>query len=323
MDFPHECAGIGRSVSVGNFNRLFLLALLAGFGSGAFALERSTETRNLLSSKPHKVIRLEEKPTGRFPASVASRKEKQRIQAAELDEKLRVGTYAIVRNSVMDWNDQVVRISARYEDGARQILLDDGRLARVSFENLVTLSPETERCCKSNGAEICKGEKVYHPLASVSLGTPEGKVEKIFENCSMVVRDGLDYVYRSSQLAKAVDCSPQKDSVCVGKIVYVEGYKDGKRYEFEGPVELVLTNGLVLVKNGLWLMPTEAAAATVQTESLFGVTEQNKAGMVVTSRDGQRKLFVPTQQELEPYFDSRRFVPTVRSPASVVPPKGQ
>ncbi|MGZ3703072.1 MAG: hypothetical protein ACXWSD_14915, partial [Bdellovibrionota bacterium] len=220
-------------------------------------------------------------------------------QNQELDGKLKVGTYAIVRDSVEDWNDQVVQVTSRYDDGSRQVKLDNGTFARVKFNNLVTLSPETGKCCKSNGVDICKGDLVWHPLPTTSIGVPQGKVLRIFENCSTVVRDGLDYVYQMRQIGKSVDCSPQKESVCVGKVVYVEGYRDGKRYQFEGPVSQVFTNGTILVKTGLWLLPTDAATAIVQTDALNKASNRSPAS--IGPRDGQREIPVPVYPEIEPY----------------------
>jgi archaellum component FlaF (FlaF/FlaG flagellin family) len=188
--------------------------------------------------------------------------------------------------------------------------MDNGTYARVKFDNLMTLSPETDKCCKSNGVDMCKGDKVWHPLPSTSIGVPEGKITRIFENCSAVVRDGLDYIYQMKQLGKSVDCSPQKESVCVGKIVYVEGYRNGKRYQLEGPVQQVFTNGTVLVKTGLWLLPLDATTAVVQTDSLHSAADRRPASAVITHRDGQQTIPVPTYPELEPYDanDAQRLI---------------
>jgi hypothetical protein len=270
---------------------------------GAFAYEKGLDPTKLMNSVPERVIRLQraEKKAGRGPASVEEKRLSRDEQNQELEKKLKVGTYAIVRDSVDDWNDQVVKVTSRYDDGSRQVQLDNGRYARVKFDNLVTLSPETERCCKSNGVDICKGDTVWHPVPSTSIGVPQGKVLRVFENCTAVVRDGLDYVYAMRQLGKSVDCAPQKNSVCVGKIVWVEGWRDGKRYQFEGPVEQVFTNGTVLVKAGLWLLPTDASTAVVQTDTLNQKSNRSPASAVVGSRDGQRAIPVPVYPEIEPF----------------------
>jgi len=278
-----------------------LLLLLIAVPAGAY--EKGLDPTLLMNSVPAKIVRLqraERKDGGRGPASVDDKKASKAQQNAELDKKLTVGNYAIVRDSVEDWNDQVVRVSARYEDGSRQVQLDNGTYARVKGDNLTTLSPETEKCCKSNGVDICKGDQVWHPLPTHSLGVPMGKVLRVFENCSAVVRDGLDYVYQMRQIGKAVDCSPQKENVCVGKVVYVEGYRDGKRYQFEGPVSSVFTNGTILVKTGLWLMPSDARTAVVQTDTLHPASNRSPAS-VIGSRDGQRSIPVPVYPEIEPY----------------------
>jgi hypothetical protein len=248
------------------------------------------------------VVRFEK--GGRKLASVDSTRAIQAELREELDQKLKVGSYAIIQKSVEEWNNQTVRIIARFEDGSRKVELDNGTVARVQFNNLHTLSPELPEagsCCPSHGVNICKDEQVYHPVPSSSIGVPLGKVRRIFENCAMVVRDGLDFVYDAEQLGKSVDCSPQKETVCVGKIVYVEGYRNGRRYEFEGPVEQVFTNGVALVRTGLWSMPADAVSLKVQTDSLYSLPPEKHTGAVITSRDGQRKIPVLTYPEIEPY----------------------
>lgn len=283
-----------------------LLALIAAvsmlaFGETAHAYEKGLDPTRLMNSVPERVIRLQRaEKKGRGLASVDEQRKTRAEENKDLDKKLPVGGYAIVVNSVDDWNDQVVKITARYDDGSRQVQLDNGTYARVRFENLYTLSPETEKCCKSNGVDICKGDMVWHPLPSTSIGVPNGKVLHIFENCSTVVRDGLDYVYQMRQVGKSVDCAPQKSSVCVGKVVYVEGWRDGKRYQFEGPVSQVFTNGTILVKTGLWLLPTDAATAVVQTDTLRQVSNRSPASVIV-GRDNNRSIPVPVYPEIEPY----------------------
>lgn len=280
--------------------RLLALAITATLAASvAQALERSTGHDPLLSSKPAKPIRLEKR--GRMPASVAKIREEQSQERADLDAKLKVGTFAIIRNSTAEWNDQVVRVVSRYDDGSRTVELTDGRKAVIRFENLNTLSPETSKCCKSNGVDICKEDKVYHPVPSSSIDVPLGRVRRLFENCTAMVRDGLDFIYETRQIGKPVDCSPQKESVCVGKVVFVEAYRDGRRFSFEGPVEQVFTNGTIIVRAGLWRMPVEASTVKVQTDTLYSLPEEASNGAVITSRDGQRKIFSPTREEIEPY----------------------
>lgn len=284
---------------------LTLLILTALFTPQARAYEKGLDPTRLMNSVPERIVRLqraedEKRHGGRMPASTSDLRQAKAEQNAELDKKLKVGNYAIVRDSVDDWNDQVVKVSARYDDGSRQVQLDNGSYARVKFENLLTLSPETSQCCKSNGVDICKGDQVWHPLPTMSIGVPQGKVTRLFENCSAVVRDGLDYVYQARQLGKSVDCAPQKNTVCVGKVVYVEGYRNGKRYQLEGPVTHVFTNGTILVKTDLWLLPTEASMAVVQTDSLHSPSNRHPAS-VIGPRDGQRSMPVPVYPELEPY----------------------
>jgi hypothetical protein len=120
-----------------------------------------------------------------------------------------------------------------------------------------------------------------------------------FENCTAVVRDGLEYIYDVSQLGKETECSPQKESVCTGKIVYAEGYRNGQRYDFEGPVSKVYTNGIVLLQTGLWMLPIDATALKVQTESILTDLQQLEAS-VVAGGEERRSLPVKTMRELEP-----------------------
>ncbi len=289
----------------------FLLMLLIGPSPRAHAYERGLNHSLLMNSVPARIIRLEKK--GRMPASVASQKADKREALTELDKKLPVGTYAIVKNSLADWNDRVVRVTARYEDGSRQVQLDDGKFARVAFNNLDTLSPETKKCCEAGGVSLCPGDLVWHPLPTMSFGVPEGKVTRIFENCSTVVRDGLEYIYEARQLGKAVDCAPQKSNVCVGKVVYVEGYRNGQRYQFEGPVTNVFSNGSVLVKTGLWLLPIDAATAIVQTDSLSrkGNRRPASAPPSTLERRSPGTIPVPTYPEIEP-FDANDGPQTLR-----------
>ena len=283
---------------------LAILLLAIGTPASALAYEKGLDPTRLMNSVPERIVRLQraelEKNGGRMPASVMDKRESKAEQNADLDQKLKVGNYAIVRDSVEDWNSQVVKVTARYDDGSRQVQLDNGSYARVKFDNLITLSPETGKCCKSNGVDICKGDLVWHPLPTTSIGVPQGKVMRIFENCSTVVRDGLDYVYQMRQVGKSVDCSPQKETVCVGKVVYVEGYREGKRYQLEGPVTQVFTNGTILVKTGLWLLPTDASTAIVQTDTLHSPSNRSPAS-VIGSRDGQRSIPVPVYPEIEPF----------------------
>ena len=267
------------------------------------AYEKGLDPTRLMNSVPERVIRLEraEKKKGRFPASMEEKRKTKAELAKELEPRLKVGSYAIIRDSVDDWNDQVVKITARYDDGSRQVQLDNGSFARVKYENLLTLSPETDQCCRSNDLDFCKNDTVWHPLPTASIGVPQGKIIRIFENCSAVVRDGLDYVYQMRQLGKSVDCAPQKDTVCVGKVVYVEGYRNGKRYQLEGPVTQVFSNGTILVKTGLWLLPTDARTAIVQTDALKQPSNRSPASAVLINRDGQRSIPVPVYPEIEPY----------------------
>lgn len=303
---------------------LFIAAFLLP-SSPACALEIGTKASPVLSSQPVRPIRLP-KRGGRKLASVDTERQEKEAARRALDEKLGMGSYAIIQGSTDDWNNQVVRVVARFEDGSRRVQLENGTEARIAFKNLHTLSPETGKCCQSNGVNICRNDRVYHPLPTAMVGVPMGKVRRLFENCATLVRDGLDYIYDAKQLGKSVDCSPQKDSVCVGKVVYVQAYYNGGLVEMQGPVEQVFTNGTALVRSAGTLMPVDVAALTVQTESILAVPAAEKSGPVITSRDGQRKIFVPTMPEVEPFdansaqelLDERGITaPTTRTPASV------
>jgi hypothetical protein len=245
---------------------------------------------------PDKVIRLEKEK--KLPKAVEKAQAEEKARRAELDKKLKLGTYAIIQGSVEEWNNEVVRVVALYADGSRKVELANGKKARVAFANLNTLSPETTSCCESHGQKICKDQKVYHPMPSSSIGVPEGKVAKIFDNCTVMVHDGIDFVYSADQLGKPVDCSPERKAICKGRFVLVEGFVAGVPVSYEGPVLQVYTNGLVLVQNGLFPMPVDVKALTLQTEAL-GPVKQMPA--VLTSREVSQKI-IPTLTlpELEP-----------------------
>ncbi len=252
------------------FFALFLLTTRAP------AFERATSRGTLLSPTPEKVIRLEPKGMSRMPASVENIQASKEAENQRLDEVLKVGTYAIIQKTVDEWNDEVVKIVARYEDGRRKVQRPNGGFLYVEPNNLHTLSPETTACCSSNGTDVCNGDKVYHPQISSSIGLPEGKVLHTFENCNMVVRDGIDYIYEAAQLGKPTQCSPKKENVCVGKSGYVQGYRNGNRYTFEGKVTNVYTDGTVLVENGASLMPVDATSVRVLTESIADGSEPKR-----------------------------------------------
>lgn len=275
--------------------RLLCLTLITFFAPDAGAYERATSAGKLLSPSPEKVIRLEPKGMSRMPASVESAAAKKAAELKRLDEVLKVGTYAIIQKTVDEWNDEVVKVVARYEDGRRKVQRPNGGYLFVEPNNLHTLSPESTACCSSKGTEICNGDTVYHPQISSSIGLPEGKVLRTFENCNMVVRDGIEYIYEAAQLGKPTQCSPQKQNVCVGHVGYVQGYRNGNRYTFEGKVTNVYTDGTVLVENGFSLMPVDASSVRMLTES---VAEAGASSRSPASLGGKPEVDYPA---LEPF----------------------
>lgn len=258
--------------------------------------DRLNLPHEFLSARPDEVLRLE-KSKGRKPASVDNAEAKRQALIDANDRKLKIGALAIIQGSVPEWNNEVVQVVALYENGDRKVQLENGKFAHIRLANLNTLSPEKKGCCDSNGVKVCKGDKVYHPLPSSSIAIPEGKVQRLFENCSVVVRDGLDFVYDARQLGKPVQCSPQKPSVCVDKTVFAEGYKQGNRFSFEAPVAKVYTNGTALLRTDLFLMPIDVTALSVQTESTL---KGRRPASVVVGRDSPANIPTYTTREVEP-----------------------
>lgn len=287
--------------------RAFFIAVVLLLASSAEAFDISHAPNMIFRPNPAPVIRLEK--SGRMPASVADQKAKAKAVATELDEKLTLGSYALVQGSSDKWNNQVVQIIGRFDDGSRKVKFDSNEGALVRFDNLKTLSPETKKCCPSNGVEICPGdEKVYHPIPSTSLGPPEGKVVRIFENCAVQVRDGLDFLYEAEQLGKPVECNSKKGTaICNESRVLAGGYRNGKYIQFEGIVKQNYTNGVALVReleaasaapgSSLWLFPVEAASLNLLKESLEGPVRSPAS----TSPKNQGGLPLPTAEEIEPF----------------------
>ncbi len=239
--------------------------------------------------------------SGRAPASSpASLAQQNRA----LLEELRPGVkrkFAVLQNSFEDWNDQVVEIIEELEDGSLRVQNENGERMFVRFENLArNLSPEVT-CGESHDVEICVGQKVIYPAHSASLEIPQATVQKIFANGSVVVRDGLDFVFDLQQLGKEVECSPQKPSICREDHVVADGYRGGEKFSFEGPIMAAFTNGLVVVNSGVLRFPIDVSATRERVNAAEGAITHPG---IITSRGDANKLKLPNvgvTTEIEPY----------------------
>jgi hypothetical protein len=243
---------------------VLLLAVFLAAPQAAHGLERLHDSA--LTSAPAQELRAE-RAKGRSLASVPSREEKGAENKA-LFERLKAGDTVVIQHSFPGWEDQLAEITDKYEDGRVRIRLNDGKRAYVAPDKLAsTLSPETD-CGESHGVQICKGDEVYYPARSTSLKTPEAPVAHVFENGTVVVKDGADFVMDLKQVGKSVNCSPQKENVCVGDVVHAEGYKNDQPITFEGPVEKIYSHGVVLVRtDGLWRFPIDVTAVTKRIDT--------------------------------------------------------
>jgi hypothetical protein len=191
---------------------------------------------------------------GRGLASVVQSENK------DLFEKVKPGDYMLVQNSTYDFNDEVLQVTDLIEDGSLRLRRPNGQMVFVRARNLsTTLSPEVP-CGMSHGTKICKGDRVFVPMRSASLGLPEAPVEFVFANGSVVVKDGGRFVLDLSQVGKRVRCSPEREDICVGDYVFAEAYKADARFDFDGVVENPYTNGVVVVKVGSMRYPIDVSA---------------------------------------------------------------
>lgn len=197
-------------------------------------------------------------------------------------EKIIVGENFIIQNSIEGWQDEVVSVVDKFEDKSIRVKFQNGKTAFIKGYNLArTLSPEVS-CGQSHGVEICKDDEVFHPIRSTSLQLPEGKVMKIFQNGTVVVRDGADFYLTLDQVGKPVTCSPQKESICEGDYVIADAYKDVEKFTLEGPVERIYTNGVAVVKmDNYWRFPIQSTALMKRISSLKG----EESPGVISSRE--------------------------------------
>lgn len=267
---------------------LFLILGLF-FAAGAEAAER-LENSALLAAPA------EPKP-GRKPASIASPQDTAARNRA-LFHRLQPGHTVIVQNSYPGWEDQIAEVTEKYDDGSVRIRLRNGKTGSVKATVLAdTLSPEIESGCgTSHGVRICKGEKVYYPARSTSLEIPEAPIGHVFENGTLTVKDGVEFVLDWKQVGKPVDCSPQKETICVGDHVHADGYKKDQPIAFEGNVEQAYSHGVVIVRTGLWRFPIDVSAL----KKRIAVIEPGPA--VITERTPVKHLpaNVKVAPEIEP-----------------------
>jgi len=290
---------------------LFLLPLAAEatrerlIGSGAVLNSQAATTAG-------KIRYSDRAKGGRGLASVAQNTNQ------ELFERMKPGDKLIVQNSTYDMNDEVVTIIDKFEDGSVRLKRPNGHLVFVRAPNLAaTLSPEVE-CGESHGSQICKGETVFYPVRSASLALPEDEVVHIFENRSVVVKDGGgQFILDLNQVGKRSQCSPQKDSICTGVYVHAEAYRGDTKFEFEGKVEATYSNGVALVRVGALQYPIEAVALKRRVEAL----DPNWNETSFISNRGSRTLQdVPYSviEELEPL--DPHGISEGRTPASLPDP---
>jgi len=213
-------------------------------------------------------------------------------------ERLNPGSYAIIQNSVEEWNDKLVEVVDKFEDGSVRVkLVETGDKAFIRRSNLATsLSPST-KCKVSHKTEICVGDEVFYPNQAVTIGIPEGRLEHIFDNGKVVVRDGILRVYDAREVGKRVNCSPQKETICLNDYVLGNGYRGSTPFTFEGPVERAYSNGIVVVRSSaFWRFPIDVSAVVER----IATTENEVSGAVISSREVREKVPAKITPELEP-----------------------
>jgi hypothetical protein len=268
---------------------LFLtLGLL--LSAGAEAAER-LENSALLATP-------EQAGPGRKPASISSPRDAAAKNRA-LFERLKPGHTVIIQNSYPGWEDQVAEVTEKYDDGSVRIRLRNGKMGSIKATQLAdSLSPEVQSGCgTSHGVKVCKGEKVYYPARSTSLEIPEAPISHIFENGTLTVTDGAEFVLDWKQVGKAVQCSPQKETICVGDHVHADGFKKDQAVSFEGDVERAYSHGVVIVRtDDLWRFPIDVSAL----KKRIAVIEPGPA--VITERAPVKRLpaNVKVAPEIEP-----------------------
>jgi hypothetical protein len=268
--------------------------LLALYGLNAQATDRYRVDSATLKKDPTTWF-------GRAPVRNLASYPEQELEAQNktLFDKLKPGSKVIIMNSTHEFEDNIARVVDKFEDGSVRVELTNGKRYKIRGKNLsLTVSPEV-KCGKSFATDICKGDKVFYPSVSTSLYIPEAPVEYVFENGAVVVKDGAAiFILDLQQVGKAVDCSPQKMSLCKGDYVMAEGYRNNARFDFEGTVEQAYTHGLALIKSdGFWLFPIDVGAVSERTE-----TEQAEKNPAVITSSGSRVKQIPYRvtEEIEP-----------------------
>jgi hypothetical protein len=150
---------------------------------------------------------------------------------------------------------------------------------------------------------ICEKQTVFYPSHSTTLGVPEGQVKYVFENKRVVVRDGVEQTFSLPEVGVELECSPEKATICRNTYVLGDGYRKGQRFDFEGPVEKVYSNGIVVVRSSaFWKFPidvhsvTERVASTDQDIHNNGAVIMNRGGGLELKRDPTANV----TRELEP-----------------------
>lgn len=238
------------------------------------------------------------------------KKSKSSSASESIENKLQLNDIAMIQNSTSEWNDEVVKVVEIYADGSRRVLRQNGEKVLVRKKNLAaSLSPRSRTGCgPSHGTEICEGNSVFYPAHGTTLGIPEAKVKHVFENKRVVLTDGVDQPFSLNEIGVEVKCSPQKPSVCENTYVLGDGLRGGNRYTFEGPVEKVFSNGIVVVKSSaFWKFPidvkavNERVAATDSDIQNSGAVIMNRSGGAELKRDPASSVKVPVTRMLEPY----------------------
>lgn len=215
----------------------------------------------------------------------------------ELCKRLKAGGFAIIQNSVEEHNDEVVRIVDMFEDCSVRVQRADGSKMFVRRSNLATTLSPAAPCKTVNGCETCVGDEVFYPNQAVTIGIPEGKVEGVFDNGRVVIRDGLVRAFDITQVGKRVKCSPQKETICVDDYVLGNGYRLNTPFSFEGPVERVYCHGIVVVRSSaFWRFPIDVSAVVERVAT----TENDVSGGVISSRDVADKVPARITPEVEP-----------------------
>lgn len=214
------------------------------------------------------------------------------------------GEFAIIQNSLDDWNDKVVMITDVFEDGSVRVRMDDGTRSLVRKTKLeISLSPALP-CMGTDKAKICENDKVYYPSGEVTMGIPSGSVEHVFANGKVLLRDGLHRIANLKDIGKETSCSPQKETICEGDYVMANGLRQNRQFSFEGPVEKVYTNGIVIVRSDhLWRYPIHVNNVVKRVAT----TNAEMPAGIISSRDVKEKIpserVMPEIRTEDEYYD--------------------